>query len=490
MKAILFARVSTEEQDTNPQLIILKEYAQGKFEYTDKDIYNFDESAYKEGRAKFEVVLERLKSEKERIAFVCDKIDRLTRSAFTNMKDIDDLRKSGLVEFHFPSEGKLIISDKSPAGDLFRFNIGTSLAQYYSDAIRDGVKRNIYKRVKEGQILTKAPFGYQNIGEEKGEKTVIEDPMNARIVLKMYEWYATRAYSESQIVKKVKEEYSKEIAKSKVGHILNNKFYIGYCYYKKENLEYPHIYEKIVPENLYNEVQKIKAERLLNDNKSKYGGKPFYYRALVRCAKCGCALSPEQQRGKNYYCCTEYRGKHGAKYVTEKELTNQFAEAFKRITLNEEDATKVMGDLKKLNADSQIMSDDLMANLRFQYDDAKHKQSKLYDDYNSLNSRITKDFYEEKWKLYDSQMKLAKDKMDRVEKVGKDFYVTAGYIVQLAKHSSELFKRSELEDRKLLITTVLSSITWDGEKLHYDYIFPFNLLADVQKSKNGVEDGI
>lgn len=87
-------------------------------------------------------------------------------------------------------------------------------------------------------------------------------------------------------------------------------------------------------------------------------------------------------------------------------------------------------------------------------------------------------------------MKIAKDKMDRVEKVGKDFYVTAGYIVQLAKHSSELFKRSELEDRKLLITTVLSSITWDGKKLHYDYVFPFNLLADVQKSSNGVEDGI
>lgn len=80
-------------------------------------------------------------------------------------------------------------------------------------------------------------------------------------------------------------------------------------------------------------------------------------------------------------------------------------------------------------------------------------------------------------------MKIAKDKMDRVE----NFYVTAGYIVQLAKHSSELFKRSELEDRKLLITTVLSSITWDGEKLHYDYIFPFNLLADVQKSSNGVD---
>jgi DNA invertase Pin-like site-specific DNA recombinase len=489
MKAILFARVSTNEQDTKPQLILLNEYAKGNFEYGDKDIYDFDESAFKEGRAKFDVIIDRLKSEKEKTAFICDKVDRLTRSATRRMPEIEDLRKSGKIEFHFPSEGKLILNDHSPASELFRFNIAVSLAQYYSDAISDNVKRSIYKRIKGGQILTKAPFGYRNIGEEKEDKTVITEPQEARVVLKMFEWYSTGAYSESQIKNKVIEEYGIKMAKSKVGHILSNKFYIGICYYRKKNIEYQHIYETIVPENLFNEVQNLKEGRLLNGNKSKYAGKPFYYRGLVRCAKCGCSLSPEEQRGKNYYCCTEYKGKHDAKYVHEEELTDKFAEIFKRITISEEDTLKVMSDLKKLNADSQIMSDDLIKNLRFQYDDAKHRQSKLYDDFNSLGTRITKDFYEEKWKLYQNQMDMAKEKIDRVEKVGKDFYLTAGYIIQLAKHSSELFVRSELEDRKLLIKTTLSSITWDGENLLYDYIFPFNLLADVRKSKNGVSGG-
>ena len=32
----------------------------------------------------------------------------------------------------------------------------------------------------------------------------------------------------------------------------------------------------------------------------------------------------EEQRGKKYYCCTEYGGKHGAKYVNEDILTEEF----------------------------------------------------------------------------------------------------------------------------------------------------------------------
>ena len=53
MKAILLARVSTEEQDTEGQLIKLKEYAELKgLQYSKDDIFNFDESAYKERKKK------------------------------------------------------------------------------------------------------------------------------------------------------------------------------------------------------------------------------------------------------------------------------------------------------------------------------------------------------------------------------------------------------------------------------------------------------
>ena len=90
---------------------------------------------------------------------------------------------------------------------------------------------------------------------------------------------------------------------------------------------------------------------------------------------------------------------------------------------------------------------------------------------------ITKDMYEAKLKQYDSELNRIEDKLINIDEIDKDFYVTAEYILQLAKHSSELFKRSEYEERRLLINTVLLNVTWDGVSLCYDYKEPFNLLA-------------
>ncbi len=95
---------------------------------------------------------------------------------------------------------------------------------------------------------------------------------------------------------------------------------------------------------------------------------------------------------------------------------------------------------------------------------------------------ITKDMYEAKLKQYDTELNSIEDKLKSVDETDKDFYVTAEYILQLAKHSSELFRCSEYEERRLLIKTVLTNVTWNSEKLSYDYLEPFNLLAEMNES--------
>ena len=96
-------------------------------------------------------------------------------------------------------------------------------------------------------------------------------------------------------------------------------------------------------------------------------------------------------------------------------------------------------------------------------------------------SRITKDIYEAKLRQYDSELQIIEDKLKRVDEVDKDFYITVDYILKLAQHSSELFRRSEYEERRVLINTVLLNTTWDGISLCYDYKEPFNLLAEMKE---------
>lgn len=216
MKAILLARVSTEEQNTEGQLIKLKEYADNKgFLYCEQEIFDFQESAYKTNRIKFTQVINSLRNQENKVALCCDKIDRLVRNFLSVLPVIDELRKSGKLELHFPSDN-IILDNNSPATDLFRFNMGVALAQYYSDSISDNVKRSNYKRIKSGQILGKAPYGYRHITLDNETKTIEVDPFQAGVVLTMYEWYATGAYAISELRTKIHKEFNVNFAKSTI----------------------------------------------------------------------------------------------------------------------------------------------------------------------------------------------------------------------------------------------------------------------------------
>ena len=481
MKAILLARVSTEEQDTESQLIRLKEYADRKgLTYCKDDIFDFKESAYKSDRKKFAEVIENLKKQENKVALCCDKIDRLVRNFLVTLPLIEELRVSGKIELHFPSDN-IILDNNSPANDLFRFQMGVALANYYSNSISDNVKRSNYKRIKSGQILGKAPYGYRHVTLDNGTKAIEVDPFEAGVVLKMYEWYATGSYAISELRSKIHKEFNVNIAKSTIAERLENKFYIGIATFKKEGTQYKHIYPTIVPENIFYTVQDVKAGRdPKTGSKTKYAGKEFYYRSLIKCGNCGYSISPEEHRGKRYYCCTEYGGKHNAKYVNEDILTEEFSKAFDQISISEETAQKIIKDLQKLNETNLNISQDLLDKLRKDKDVFRNRKSKLLDDY--YDDSITEDFYESKLKEYDTELEIIEDKLERVDEIDKDFYITVEYILKLAQQSSELFKRSEHEERRLLIKTVLLNATWDGVSLRYDYKEPFNLLVEMNES--------
>ncbi|HJZ23724.1 MAG TPA: recombinase family protein, partial [Candidatus Babeliales bacterium] len=86
MKAIIIARVSTEEQkeaglSLPAQVARLENYCQNKGFSVIKS-FSFDESAYKDDRSAFDVIFNFIIEQKEKVAICCDKVDRLTRNMF------------------------------------------------------------------------------------------------------------------------------------------------------------------------------------------------------------------------------------------------------------------------------------------------------------------------------------------------------------------------------------------------------------------------
>jgi DNA invertase Pin-like site-specific DNA recombinase len=127
MKAIIIARVSTEEQkeaglSLPAQVSRLEKYCQNKG-YEILQICSFDESAYKAQRSEFDRIIDFVLEQKEKVAVCCDKVDRLSRNVFD--KRISTLYEKALndeIELHFVSYGQ-VINSRISAVEKFQFGI-------------------------------------------------------------------------------------------------------------------------------------------------------------------------------------------------------------------------------------------------------------------------------------------------------------------------------------------------------------------------------
>lgn len=217
-KAIILARVSTEDQLTEglsipAQLEKARDYAQRK-ELKVISEYQFDESSIKDNRKKFEQVIEEIKNSNENIALIVETIDRLQRS-FKESVLLDDFRKQGKLEIHFLREN-LIISKDSNSSEIQRWDLGVFLAKSYVLQISDNVKRSIEHKLKNGEYPGKAPYGYRNKPREDGKNSIFQEPLEAKIVKQIYEWYATGSYSMNEIKRKLKEVFNLGLHKGKI----------------------------------------------------------------------------------------------------------------------------------------------------------------------------------------------------------------------------------------------------------------------------------
>ena len=217
MKAILIARVSTEEQrdagnSLPAQVARLERYCQSKG-YEIQQVCSFDESAYTNDRSEFDRIIDLILNQQEKVIVCCDKVDRLSRNVFD--KRISVLYEKALsdeIELHFISDGQIITSRIS-AVEKFQFSISLGLAKYYSDAISDNVKRALEQKLRKGEWPAMAPYGYKNITKDDGNTDIIVDEYEAHIVRTLYELYATGAYSMDLLRAKVKKEYGLDWAK-------------------------------------------------------------------------------------------------------------------------------------------------------------------------------------------------------------------------------------------------------------------------------------
>lgn len=480
MKAIILARVSTQEQmregqSIPAQLIKMREYCQRK-NIGIRTEYKIDESSTKDERAKFEQVIDEIRNGKEKVALIIETIDRLQRS-FKESVILDELRKKDLVEIHFLREN-LVISITSNSSDLLRWDMGVMFARSYVLQLSDNVKRSIEQKLRNGEWIGKARYGYKNITLDNGKKDIVIDEFKSKVVAKIYEWYSTQAFSFNTIREKLKTDYNIKFSKGYLDSILKDPFYYGMM--RSKGKLYPHKYPRIISKELFDLVQSIKAGH--NKKRFKFAGLPYVYRGLLRCPHDGLAITPEKHKGHVYYHCTQYNGKHNAGWLREEEITKQLSKVFQGIQVPEHVVEEIIDDLKGVHDGKIAFRDEERKKLEQEHELYTKRLETLYID--RLDGRITESDYDKFYTSFRERVADIDARLSLLQNAEDNYYMTAKYMLELAKRAYELFIGSEPNEKRIIIKMVLQNLRLDGKLVKYDVLKPYDTILKCNDSQS------
>ncbi len=441
MKYVLYARKSTEEDDRQvlsieAQLAELQEYsAKEKFDI----VASFCEAktAKEPGRMKFAEMLSLIESGKAE-GIISWHPDRLARNSVDGGKIIHMVDRGLIRSLKFPT----FWFEPTPQG-LFMLNIAFGQSKYFSDNLRENVKRGLRQKIRNGVWPGWAPVGYLNNANTRG---IDVDAEKSPKVRKLFELYATGAHTLYSLANWCKEHNlrghrGKTIVVGNVQKLLQNPFYIGLMRFKSEIFEGTH--EPILTKKLFDKCQEVLAKRGKVQEVRK---NDFAFLGLMKCASCGASITAQYAKGNGgiytYYRCTKKRGACTEKhYVREAALTEQIKLFLQKVSLSSQDTQKVLAALEQDEAQAKEEARGEVQQLKTQVTDIDAKLEKLLDAY--LNDALSTAEYAAKKNLLVNEKVRIGEKITDIEQRGVSWLEPAREFVLSLNQAANLLSRND-----------------------------------------------
>ncbi len=490
MKAIIVARVSTDEQKENSpdaQLFRMRSYCE-RNKLTIVETFSIIESAYKTKRDEFDKIVDFVNNVKEKTAVCFDKVDRLSRNIFDKrVALLYEKAVNNEIELHFVSDGQ-VINDRMNAGDKFAFGMKLGLSKYYSDAISDNVKRTFEQKRRNGDWNGKPRIGYINALDENGKKTIVLDPERAHLVERLFLLYASGNYSITTVLAEMTKLGLRSldgnvISRSNIQLILKDPFYYGMARSKKYGT-YPHRYPRIIPQELFERCQGVFRGR--HKATSKPLSEDFIFKGLLHCKNCGCLMTPEKKKGRFiYYSCTNAKGNCKRVYVPEKDLLKPVLDVFEAFTRIPDDVEQRLTEELRVNNESEVIYHKKeLVRIRAEYDRIQNRINSLMDLL--LDKSITKDEYDKKLQQFKDQQYRLDLEAEEHTKADHDYKLTVSRVFSISRRAGSIFARSEPHEKRMLLNFLLQNPTVSDKKLEFTLHKPFNTVLELANCPVGL----
>ncbi|WP_425361231.1 recombinase family protein [Candidatus Tisiphia endosymbiont of Ceraclea dissimilis] len=393
--------------------------------------------------------------------------------------------KDGKIELHFRTEGYILTKD-SQSHEKLVWGMNVLMAQSYVDSLSDNVKRSLDHKLRKGEWIGPAPIGYLNSRDVNGNSTVILDSSRAFIIKKLFEEYATGAYTLGSIVTMAKElglrsKKNYYLNKTVLHRLMQQPFYYGEMLVKGEM--WLHNYPPIITRETFMACKEV----LLGWNKKpfKYGGKDFLFRELITCATTGKIVTSEihsktYANGKVeqwvYLAAWDLKNPNKKIYVREDEVLAKIEEIFKKIGIKRDPELlkDTLEHLKNTNELKKDEHDEAIASLKKEHTENKKRLNSLIDL--RLNSELsTEEFQAKKQQLKDRQYEINR-LLKIYDEADDKFTDTASTFITLASEAYEIFKGSEMPQKRKMIKFVFQNLKLRGKKLETFLCFPFDIF--------------
>ncbi len=388
------------------------------------------------------------------------KLDRLSRSQKDTLRLIEDEFLSNHTDFISISEN---FDTSTPFGRAM-IGILSVFAQLEKDQITERLSMGRMARSKSGLFHggSHPPFGY--IYEDGLLKVNQFEQLQVQEVYQRF----LSGQSINSIHLNMKNLYGGFWSAAKVLNMLRNSIYIGKV--KFAHKEYDGIHEAIIPEETFQEVQRLLTSSERESQKSTAQKTPYragyLLSSMIDCGRCGSRYAADH----GYYKCYS-RSKSNKKYITDpschndnwpiEELDQYVIQSIRDLLSNEQLLSEIMNGCQTASVIPAASKAEIERRLK----EIDKQMSNIIDLYQIIH-QDGNDIPIEDIVVRIKQLSIEKN---RLEEELKEEPVTqknkqASFLSTL-KNFQENFQNSPLETQRLIVSGLLESITINGHQI-------------------------
>lgn len=310
MRYVLYARKSSENEDRqvqsiDDQLHVLRELAAARSWEIVAEITESHSAKAPGTRPAFDQMLRQIET-RQADAILCWNLNRLSRNPIDSGKLCWLLQTGVLQAIQTPEKPYL------PEDNVLLFSVETGMANQYILDLRKAVKRGTDSKLAKGWFPHRAPEGYTN---NLREHTIEADPDRFVVLQRAWQHLVAGTDTVSGVVRRLNEDWGyrtkllgrsggKKLSRSAGYRLFTNLFYTGY--FEHAGVTYKGSHPPMISLEAFREVQARLPGQIGKTHRQKH---VFAYTGLMRCGRCGHAVTAEVQSGRHqrgawtYYHC-------------------------------------------------------------------------------------------------------------------------------------------------------------------------------------------